>query len=59
MLLEALVQLSLDSCFLCAEPDCKTVSNDSVRCPRCYSAVISLATVLNPEKNPLRNIPPQ
>ena len=47
MIREALVQLSLDNAFLCAEPDCKTVSNDSSQCPRCHSAVLNLASVLD------------
>jgi hypothetical protein len=50
MLREALVQLPLDSAFLCAEPACKTVSNNSSACPRRHSAVLSLARVLGDER---------
>ena len=50
MVHEALVQMNLQSAFLCAEPDCQTVSNDSGSCPRCYSQVLSLAQVLDGKK---------
>jgi len=46
MLKEALVQMPLDSAFLCADMDCRTVSNNSSACPRCHSAVLNLANVL-------------
>jgi len=50
MVHEALVQMNLQSAFLCAEPDCQTVSNDSGSCPRCHSQVLSLAQVLDGKK---------
>jgi len=50
MVHEALVQMNLASAFLCAEPDCRTVSNDSGQCPRCHSQVLSLAQVLDGRK---------
>jgi hypothetical protein len=55
MIREALVQLSLDNAFLCAEPDCKTVSNDSSQCPRCHSAVLNLGTIIDgkPAQSPV------
>jgi hypothetical protein len=40
-----LVQMFLSSAYLC--PDCSTIANDSVQCPRCHSPVLSLAAVLN------------
>lgn len=50
MVHEALVQMNLASAFLCAEVDCRTVSNNSVRCPRCNSQVLNLAQVLDGDK---------
>lgn len=41
------VQMPIASAYLCPDPDCGTVSNDSVRCPRCHSQVIGLAGILN------------
>lgn len=52
MIRPALVQMFLSSAYLC--PDCDTVSNDSRRCPRCHSAVIGLAGVLNREEGAAR-----
>ena len=49
MICDALVQMPLGSSYLCADPVCGTVSNDSGHCPRCHSAVISMANVLNRE----------
>lgn len=48
----AIVQLSVDAAYVCAEPECKTISNDSDKCPRCHSQVISLALVLNRDTEP-------
>jgi len=42
-----MIQLNLDSCYLCADVDCSTVSDCAEQCPRCHSHVISLASVLN------------
>ena len=41
-----LVQIPLAASYLCAEPSCSTIGNDSRQCPRCHSAVLSLARVL-------------
>ena len=41
-----LIQLNIKSSFLCADPDCGAISNDSHHCPRCGSQVLSLARVL-------------
>ena len=49
MIRPALVQMFLSSAYLCVEPGCSTLSNDSTQCPRCHSAVLSLATILNRE----------
>lgn len=50
MVHEALVQMNLASAFLCAEVDCRTVSNNSVQCQRCNSQVLNLAQVLDGDK---------
>jgi hypothetical protein len=47
MIRPVLVQMFLSSAYLC--PDCSTIANDSVQCPRCHSPVLSLAAVLNRE----------
>ena len=50
MLYESLVQMNLASAFLCADVDCRTVSNDSGCCPRCHSQVLNLAQILDGKK---------
>ncbi len=49
MIRPALVQMFLSSAYLCVDPACATVANDSSCCPRCHSAVLSLAAILNRE----------
>lgn len=55
MIRPALVQMFLSSAYLCADPSCNVVSNQSEHCPRCHSSVITLAKVLDresPENDP-------
>lgn len=44
-----ITMLGLDDAYLCADLDCKTISNVSQACPRCGSAVQSLANALSRE----------
>ncbi len=41
-----LAQIPLAGAYLCGDTFCSTISNDSSRCPRCGSQVLSLARVL-------------
>lgn len=48
MIRPALVQARLEDLYLCPDLECRTVSNDSNRCPRCLSREVSnLATIVN------------
>jgi len=59
MIHEVLMQMNLSAAFLCAEPDCQTVSNDSGFCPRCHSQGLSLAQVLDRKKEEELNVQAQ
>ena len=47
---QVLVQIPLEKSWLCVQLGCDTISNDSSKCPRCGSAVLSLASVLGERK---------
>jgi hypothetical protein len=47
MTLSEMVTIPLQGAYLCADMDCKTVSNNAHECPLCHSDVLNLSSILN------------